>query len=257
MQPDDLPGATSEGHSESDATPAVRPGEPGVRATAAALRARMVEPELEVYAALLGLIVTVFAIEGIVTASDPIKVVLTGLLGVTTVLALRVAHAHRTVVLAGAAIGVALFLTTLVQALTGHVDAATVSVADALLVAIAPVAILAGVIRRLSATRAVTLEAVLGVVCVYLLIGMFFAFLYGAIDRLGTGHFFEQEVTATASRFQYYSFTTLATVGYGDLTSSSNLGHTLSVSEALLGQIYLVTVVSLIVGNLGRRRRDG
>ena len=42
--------------------------------------------------------------------------------------------------------------------------------------------------------------------------------------------------------------------GYGDFTARTNLGHTLSVSEALLGQIYLVTVVSLIVANLGRSR---
>ena len=46
------------------------------------------------------------------------------------------------------------------------------------------------------------------------------------------------------------------TVGYGDLTAASNLGHTLSMAEALVGQIYLVTVVSLIVGNLALRRRD-
>jgi hypothetical protein len=45
-------------------------------------------------------------------------------------------------------------------------------------------------------------------------------------------------------------------VGYGDLTAKSNLGHTLSNAEALVGQIYLVTVVSLIVGNLGLRRMD-
>jgi hypothetical protein len=53
----------------------------------------------------------------------------------------------------------------------------------------------------------------------------------------------------------YYSFTTLTTVGYGDFTARTNLGHTLSVSEALTGQIYLVTIVSLVVANLGRRRR--
>ncbi|HXB15984.1 MAG TPA: potassium channel family protein [Solirubrobacteraceae bacterium] len=256
MQPDDLPSPTSEGHPAGD-PPATAPAvSTSVRAKAAEIRGRIVEPEVQIYAALLALIATVFAIEGIVTASDPIFVLLTAVLGVTTVLSLRVAHARRGALIVGAAIALALFLTTLVQSLTGGIDRGTVSVADALLVAIAPVAILTGVIRRLSATRAVTVEAVLGVVCVYLLIGMFFAFVYGAIDRIGTGHFFAQSVTATASRFQYYSFTTLATVGYGDLTSSSNLGHTLSVAEALLGQIYLVTVVSLIVGNLGRRRRD-
>jgi hypothetical protein len=44
-------------------------------------------------------------------------------------------------------------------------------------------------------------------------------------------------------------------VGYGDFVARSNLGHTLSVSEALIGQIYLVTVVSLIVSNLRRPER--
>jgi len=46
----------------------------------------------------------------------------------------------------------------------------------------------------------------------------------------------------------------LTTVGYGDLTARTDLGHTLAVFEALIGQIYLVTVVSLIVSNLGRAR---
>ena len=42
----------------------------------------------------------------------------------------------------------------------------------------------------------------------------------------------------------------MTTVGYGDFTARSNLGHTLTVTEALLGQIYLVTVVAAIVGRL-------
>jgi hypothetical protein len=53
----------------------------------------------------------------------------------------------------------------------------------------------------------------------------------------------------------YFSFTTLTTAGFGDLTARTDLGHTLTVFEALIGQIYLVTVVSLIVSNLGRRGR--
>jgi Ion channel len=77
--------------------------------------------------------------------------------------------------------------------------------------------------------------------------------VYGTIDRFGPG-FFANGASATVSRCLYYSFTTLTTVGYGDLTAATNLGHTLSVTEALMGQIYLVTIVSLIVGNLGRTR---
>ena len=61
---------------------------------------------------------------------------------------------------------------------------------------------------------------------------------------------------ATAARSLYFSFTTLTTIGYGDVTASTNLGHTLAVSEGLLGQIYLVTIVSLIVSNLGRGRPE-
>ena len=54
------------------------------------------------------------------------------------------------------------------------------------------------------------------------------------------------------SQCLYFSFTCLTTIGFGDLTARTDLGHTLSVFEGLIGQIYLVTVVSLIVANLGR-----
>ena len=218
------------------------------------LRGFRPNPELTPYATLLGLIAATFAIEGITTGSDFTRVVLTILIAAVTLLSLRVARASPAVMRAGWVLAAALVLTVLVQLVTGGIDDGTARVADAVLVAVAPPAIFLGVVRRLRATRAVTIEAVLGVLCVYILLGMFFAFVYGAIDQLGTGSFFEQGVAATASRCQYYSFTTLATVGYGDLTARSNFGHTLSVSEALVGQVYLVTVVSLIVGNLGRRR---
>jgi voltage-gated potassium channel Kch len=84
---------------------------------------------------------------------------------------------------------------------------------------------------------------------------MLFAFVYGAIDRLADDPFFSGADEATISRCLYFSFTTLTTVGYGDLVAASNLGRTLAIFEALLGQIYLVTVVSLIVSNLGRPAR--
>jgi hypothetical protein len=220
------------------------------------LRESRPQPELVPYASLLALLAIVFLVEGIVSRpSDPVIVGLTALLAATTVLALSIGHVRRWVLLGGAGIGAALVVTTLVQALTGGVDGATVAVANAFLVALAPAAILIGVIKRLAGTRAVTIEAVIGVLSVYLLLGMLFAFVYAAIDRIGSGSFFNQTVEATISQCQYFSFTTLATVGYGDLTARSNLGHTLANFEAILGQVYLVTVVALIVGNLGRRQR--
>jgi hypothetical protein len=81
-----------------------------------------------------------------------------------------------------------------------------------------------------------------------------FAAGYAAAQHLGESVFFAGHQPADTQTFQYFSFTTLTTVGYGDFTAASNLGHTLSNAEALIGQIYLVTIVSLIVGNLGLGR---
>ena len=92
----------------------------------------------------------------------------------------------------------------------------------------------------------------MGVLSFYILLGMLFAFTFGAIDNFGGHPFFTGGDSATVSNCLYFSFTTLATVGYGDLTARTDLGHTLSILEALIGQIYLVTVVSLIVSNLRR-----
>jgi hypothetical protein len=52
----------------------------------------------------------------------------------------------------------------------------------------------------------------------------------------------------------YFSFVTMATVGYGDLAPESGLARALAVTGGLVGQIYLVTAVAALVGNLGRRR---
>jgi hypothetical protein len=67
---------------------------------------------------------------------------------------------------------------------------------------------------------------------------------------LGSGHFFAQGTDGTRSLRLYFSFVTLATLGYGDYTPAGNLGHTLAVLEALIGQLYLVTVLALLVSRL-------
>ena len=54
----------------------------------------------------------------------------------------------------------------------------------------------------------------------------------------------------------YFSYVTLATLGYGDYTAAGNLGRALAVLEALMGQLYLVTVVAVVVTRLGRPGRE-
>jgi Ion channel len=98
-------------------------------------------------------------------------------------------------------------------------------------------------------------QSVLGAVSIYVLIGMFFTFAYGAAASLGSGAFFAQGTDGTPSIRLYFSFVTLATLGYGDYTPAGEVGRTLAIIEALLGQLYLVTVIAVLVANLGLARR--
>jgi hypothetical protein len=208
----------------------------------------------ERYGLLLAAILASFGFQGIASPGKWQQIVITALLATTLVLALWAANSRPWVVQLAIAVGALLVAFSTVEALSGHTGGAGTRIANLLLVVLAPPAIVLGVVRTLRKRGRVTVEAVFGVLCLYILLGMFFAFLYGSIDRLGQP-FFAQDVQATVSRCLYYSFTTLTTVGYGDLTSLTSLGHTLSVSESLFGQIYLVTVVAVLVSNLSRSRR--
>ncbi len=206
------------------------------------------------YGLLLGAIILAFAIQGIAEPGKAEQIIVAVLLGVTLLLALWAAEAKPRVMRPAALIVAAVIITSIVETANGGVGGGATRIANALLVALAPPAIIVGVVRSLRARGAVTLEAVFGVLCVYILLGMFFAFIYGTIDRFGGDPFFAGGQSATVANCLYFSFSSLTTAGYGDFTARTNLGHTLSVSEALLGQIYLVTIVSLIVANLGRSR---
>jgi hypothetical protein len=208
----------------------------------------------ERYGLLLAAILASFLFQGIAKPGRWEQVVITALLAATLLLALWAANARPAIVRSALVVVGVIVVFSTVEAATGHVAGAPTRLANLLLVMLAPPAIVIGGVRTVRARGHVTIEAVFAVLCLYILLGMFFAFIYGTIDRVG-GDFFAQNVQATLSRCLYFSFTTLTTVGYGDLTATTNLGHTLSVSEGLMGQIYLVTVVSVIVGNLRGRRR--
>ena len=99
----------------------------------------------------------------------------------------------------------------------------------------------------------VNFQSVLGALCIYLMIGLLYAFAYGAIAAFQSGPFFAQGTDGTPSIRLYFSVVSLATVGYGDYTAATDLGRTVAGSEGLLGQVYLVTVVAVIVSRLRPR----
>jgi hypothetical protein len=189
-------------------------------------------------------------VQGIVAPSGFQQVVVAALAGASVLLAFRAADLAPRLIALAAAAALAVFVLSVVRALDGGIGDGATRAMNAALIAFGPPAVAVGVVRDLRATGQVRLEAVLGVLSLYMLLGMLFGFVYGALDRLGDDPFFAGGEAATVSGCLYFSFTTLTTVGYGDLVAASDLGHTLAVFEALIGQIYLVTVVSLIVSNL-------
>ncbi len=213
----------------------------------------MAEEPWSRYGMLLVLVTASVLVQGALPPSGAEEITVSVLLGLSLVLAFRIAGLARPLRvlawgIAGAGVAVAL-----VRAFTGTVGDGEARIVNACVVALGPPAVALGVLRKLRASGEVRLEAVTGVLSLYMLLGMLFAFVFGAIDRSGDGPVFAGGVTATVSHCVYFSFTTLTTVGYGDITARTDVGHTLAVFEALIGQIYLVTVVSLIVGNLTRR----
>jgi Ion channel len=200
---------------------------------------------------LLALAVTFF-FEGVAEPGEAQQAIAIVLVGATLMVALYAAEVpKRRLRIAGAVI-----LTSVVGVVIASVagNGATVAgitaLASGLLVALAPPAVVVGLLRNVRATGAITFTVLAGVLSLYLLVGLFFAFTYIAVQNLGGAPFFSNGDAATSTRSIYFSFVTMTTVGYGDFTARSNLGHTMSVTEALLGQIYLVTVVAAIVSRL-------
>lgn len=207
------------------------------------------------YGLLLVTVVALVAVQGAVPSGRGQQLVVSGLLAASVVLALDVARVSRGVMVTGTTLAAAGLVVAVLRAAGVAIGDGEARLMNAVVVAGCPPALALGVLRSLRASREVRVEAVMGVLTLYMLIGLLFAFVYGAIDLLGGHPFFADGGTATTAHCVYFSFTTLTTVGYGDFTAAGNVGRTLSIFEALMGQIYLVTVVSLIVSNLGRRDR--
>jgi Ion channel len=107
--------------------------------------------------------------------------------------------------------------------------------------ALVPVAIA----RRVAEHREVGLQTVMGAVAAYLQIAVAYALLFQTIDALGASPFFGEEVPTTV--YAYASLATITTLGYGDVTAVSAFGRLTMVSEAVVGQVFLVTFVALVV----------
>jgi hypothetical protein len=120
------------------------------------------------------------------------------------------------------------------------------------------------IVLSLVRSAALSLDSVFGAICGYLLLGMAWAMLYSMLDLLWPGSFavadrLAEQVRADDSRihlFTYYSFITLSTVGYGDVTPLSTPARTCAWLEALTGQFYLAVFVAALIGILLAKKAE-
>jgi hypothetical protein len=173
------------------------------------------------------------------------------LLGGVLLLAFHTSHVRARGLKIGIVLVVLADVANLLQALFGRQGGNGSTFVMFVLVLIAPIVILNRIIRH----ETVGLETILGAICVYVLIGIAFAGIYGAVNEIEPTGFFAQHVVPNNVDFLYFSFVTITTVGYGDLTAGTSTGRVLVTFEALIGQIFLVTLVARLVSMYGTRQR--
>jgi hypothetical protein len=125
----------------------------------------------------------------------------------------------------------------------------TISLAIAFM-ALCTISTLYDVIRR----ARVTLETLRGVVCAYFMIAFVFAYVYCLLEYLipGSFHLLVRDTnfvtySRNLSQLMYFSFITLLTIGFGDITATLDISQTAVVLEGIIGQFYIAILVARIV----------
>lgn len=104
------------------------------------------------------------------------------------------------------------------------------------------------IISYLFKEKQITTDVIAGAVCAYFMLGMMWASIYAILEFLRPGSFdIPQSLHGESSPFTYYSYITLTTLGYGDITPISSEARSFSLLEAITGQIYLATLVARLV----------
>jgi hypothetical protein len=147
----------------------------------------------------------------------------------------------------------AVLLVAVLRAVAAPEDRAVGSLSQLVLAALAvtgPLAVTTDLVNE----REVSPRAIAGALCLYLLVGVSFAFLFGAMQYISGEPFFANRPQATTADFLYFSLATLTTTGFGDFVAGAPMGRTVAVLEAIFGQLWLVTIVAGLVGAAAIRK---
>lgn len=175
----------------------------------------------------------------------------------TSVIALTSSHARPAPIRAALWISAATILLAAIGAAGGGqiwLNLATAGQIGLLTVA------MGAVLQRVVTADRVGSRTILGALSVYAVLGLLFTFVYGMVERLQSGPFFEGHPHPAGGDFLFFSYTTLTTTGYGNLVPGGQPGRMISGLEMMIGQIFLVTLVAGLVSlwrpGEGIRRRQ-
>ena len=205
--------------------------------------------EGDTYGTLMILIVVAYAAMALLESTKWARAVTGALFGATLLLALHTSHIRGKVI---RIVGVIVVVTVAWQAalaITDHEPFKGATVVGTLLVVATPLVILVRIFRH----PVINVETILGAIDAYLLVGIAYAAVYGALDVIDSPFFAQGHESGV--KFLYFSFVVITTLGFGDLKPRTDVGRVIVSLEALLGQLFLVTIVAVLVANLGRAAR--
>ncbi|MGC1165771.1 MAG: ion channel [Solirubrobacterales bacterium] len=190
------------------------------------------------------LVLTTYVLTSLLANHGWSAVILTVATSATSVVALTSSHARPRLVRSAIALS---GLTIGLAAVAAISDERTwLNFASAVQIALLAIA-MAAVLHRVVITAEVGSRTILGAISVYTALGILFTFLYGTIERIQGGPFFEGVAHPAGSDFLFFSYTTLTTTGYGNLVPGGQPGRMLAGLEMMLGQVFLVTLVAGLV----------
>ncbi|HXY94139.1 MAG TPA: ion channel [Acidimicrobiia bacterium] len=206
----------------------------------------------DTYGLLLGLLMLTYVLIALLERSPWERFIIAMMLGLVFLLTLHTSHVRNRAYRVCLGIVLIIEAATLVQAIIGREGNDGSGYIMFMFLLIAPIVILARILRH----EVISRETILGALCVYVLLGIAFAGIYAAINDFEPLGFFAQPGPKTNVDFLYFSFITQTTVGYGDLTPGPDIGRVVTTFEALIGQVFLVTLVARLVSLYGRRAHE-
>jgi len=211
----------------------------------------------DAFGLVLAAVLLTYFLASVLTNRDWGSVVLTVATSATSIIALSSAHARPRLV----RLAIYLSAVTIVLAAIGAVGGGRIWLNLATVIQVGMLTLaMAAVLQRVVTSTEVSSRTLLGALSVYTVLGLLFTFVYGFVERVQGGPFFEGHPNPSGGDFLFFSYTTLTTTGYGNLVPGGQPGRMIAGLEMMAGQIFLVTLVAGLVtlwrpGEAIRRRQ--